>query len=143
MKKLVSTSYSAWAFNLAMLLIRLGAGSMIMLIGYNKLINYKAMLNGTYPPMQGRSFQSVIGLGASTELSLLIFAEFFCAIFVMIGLFSRLASIPLIIAMFVALWKAHNFHIYSDGQSPAMFLLFFLTILLCGPGRASVDGMIK
>lgn len=134
MKKLVSTTYSNWAFNLAMLLIRLGAGSMIMIAGYNKLIHFADMKD---------KFINFMGLGSSTSLCLTIFAEFFCAIFLILGLFSRLAAIPLIINMTVALFMAHGGDIFGDGQKAAMFLLFFLTILLCGPGRASVDGMIK
>ena len=134
MKKLVSTSYSDWAFNLAMLLIRLGAGALIMMIGYNKLVHFAGMKD---------KFMDFMGLGPTTSLCLTIFAEFFCAIFLMLGLFTRLAAIPLVITMSVALFKAHGGDLFGDGQKAALFLLLFLTILLCGPGRASIDGMIK
>jgi putative oxidoreductase len=99
MKKITSTSYSEWAFNLAMLLIRLGAGSMIMMAGYNKLIHFADMKN---------KFINFMGLGVTTSLCLVIFAEFFCAIFLMLGFLSRLAAIPLIINMSVALFMAHG-----------------------------------
>ena len=134
MKKLTSVSYSDWAFNLAMLLIRAGAGVMIASHGYDKLVHFAA---------KKEKFMNFMGLGSGTSLCLVIFAEFFCAIFLIIGLFSRMVSIPLIIAMCVALFKAHNGEIFGQGQAAALFLLSFLTILLCGPGRASIDGMIK
>lgn len=40
MKKLVSISYSEWAFNLSMLILRVGAGALIIPHGYNKLVHF-------------------------------------------------------------------------------------------------------
>lgn len=134
MKKLTSISYSDWAFNLAMLLIRVVAGGLIVKHGYDKLVNF-----ATYKT----KFLSFLGLGATTSLSLSIFAEFFCGIFLILGLFSRAVSIPLIINMAVALLIAHNGDVTGQGEMATLFLSSFLVILFCGPGRASVDGMIK
>jgi putative oxidoreductase len=61
----------------------------------------------------------------------------------MLGLFTRLATIPLMIDMFVAVYKGHHSDILGDGEHPALFFLIFLTILILGPGRISIDGMIN
>jgi putative oxidoreductase len=88
-------------------------------------------------------FMDFMGIGSSLSLTLSIFAEFFCAIFLIAGLFTRLAVIPLIINMGVALILAHNADVFAEGEKATLFLAAFLTILLCGPGKISVDGMIK
>jgi putative oxidoreductase len=59
----------------------------------------------------------------------------------MLGLFTRLACIPLIIVMVVAVYKAHNGQVFGEGQTAALFLLAFLVLLLTGAGKVSVDAM--
>ena len=55
------------------------------------------------------------------------------------GLFTRLAAVPLIITMCVALFMAHSGQFFGDGQTAALFLGIFLAILLLGPGKVSLD----
>ncbi len=134
MKKLVSIGYTTAAFNLAMLILRAGAGVLIMKHGYDKLVHFADMKT---------KFINFMGIGSTMSLSLTVFAEFFCGIFLIIGLFSRLVTIPLIINMSVALYKAHHGDVFGVGEKPALFLLCFIIVLLCGPGKASVDGLIR
>jgi putative oxidoreductase len=134
MKKLLSISYKDWAFNLAMLLLRVGAGALMIPHGYDKLIHFADKKN---------SFMNFMGMGSTLSYSLVIFAEFFCSMFIVLGLFTRLAIIPLIIAMSVAVFKATNGDIFGKGADGTLFLTCFLAILLCGPGKASVDGLIN
>ena len=75
------------------------------------------------------------------SFTLVVFAEFFCALFIIIGLFTRLAAIPLIINMTVALIKAHDWKVFGDGEMATLFLAAFLMLLLLGPVKVSVDGM--
>jgi len=133
MKKLFSTNYSAGAFSTAMLVLRLGMGILMMMHGYQKLIHFGEMKNG---------FMNLMGIGSTMSLALLVFAEFFCSLFIILGLFTRLADIPLVISCSVALFKAHNLDIFGKGELISLFLIGFLVILLLGPGRASVDSMI-
>jgi len=133
MKKLFSTKYSAGAVNAAMLLLRLGLGILIMNHGFQKLTHF----NETAQHMP-----SLLGMGGNMSAALSIFAEFFCALFLMIGLFTRLACIPLIIDLCVVLFKAHHMDFFGQGELPSLFLAGFITILLIGPGRVSIDEMI-
>lgn len=132
MKKLLSIQYSTAAFNTATLLLRLFSGILMMENGYNKLVHFAERKN---------NFMDFLGMGSTFSLILVVFAEFFCALFVTIGLFTRAAVIPLIICMSVALFKAHDGEIFGDGQSAAMYLGCYLVILLLGAGRVSVDGV--
>jgi putative oxidoreductase len=70
------------------------------------------------------------------------FAEFFCAAFIILGLFTRLAAVPLVIAMSVALIYAHKGQFFGDGEKAAIYLVAFLAILFIGPGKASLDRFI-
>ncbi|MBL7703001.1 MAG: DoxX family protein [Ferruginibacter sp.] len=134
MKKLLSTKYSAGAFNAAMLVLRLGLGILMMHAGYNKLVNFGEMQH---------KFINFMGMGTTASLALVVFAEFFCSLFLILGLFTRLAAIPLIITMCVALFKAHNGEVFGDGQTATLYLTGYIVLLLVGPGRVSVDSMIS
>lgn len=134
MKKLFSTDYSSQGFNIAMLIFRIGLGGLMAPHGYQKLQNFSSMK---------AQFLDFMGLGPAISLGLTIFAEFFCSILVIIGLTTRLATIPPIIAMWVALVIAHDKDLFGKGEHAALYILGFLVILILGPGKASVDGMLK
>jgi len=134
MKKLLSISYTQTSFNIAMLILRVSFGVMMIPHGYNKLVHF-AQMKG--------QFMNFLGIGSTMSLSLDIFAEFFCSMFLIIGLFTRLIVIPLIIAMCVVVAIAHKYDIFGDAEHGAMYLAGFLVILLLGPGKISVDGMIN
>jgi putative oxidoreductase len=110
MKKLLSVNYSPWGFNISMLLLRVGAGGLMLQHGYDKLVKFGSMK---------QEFMSFLGMGSTFSLSLTIFAEFFCAMFVIMGLFTRITVVPLIIAMGVALFKAHNGDFWGKGEDAA------------------------
>lgn len=132
MKKLMSTRYSAGVFNVAMLLMRVVFGGMMIHYGYQKLTHFNEMVKMSTP---------MFGMSPTTVMALLVFAEFFCAMFIILGLFTRLAAIPLVISFSVALFKAHHADVFGDGEKAALYLGAFLIILLLGPGKASVDGL--
>jgi putative oxidoreductase len=41
------------------------------------------------------------------------------------------------------LGKGHDFDLFGKGEHAALFLTIFLGLLFVGPGRISIDGMIK
>lgn len=133
MAKLLSTKYSAGAFNAAMLLLRLISGILLMHHGYGKLTHFSEMKT---------HFMDFMGIGMTASLSLVIFAEFFCALFITIGVFTRLATIPIIVAMAVAIIKSHNLQVFGEGEKAVLYLGAFLVILILGPGKMSIDGMV-
>ncbi len=137
MKRLFSTLVSDNAFGFAMLLLRLGAGGLMLVNhGWSKLQNFSSMSS---------QFGDPVGLGPTVSLSLTVFAEFFCAAFIVLGLFTRLAAIPLIIAMGVAFFIVHK-GTYApgpgSGELALLYLFCYLTLLFAGPGKYSVDRMI-
>src|SRR5580765_6020709 len=99
MRKLFSTRYNAGATNTGLLVLRLGLGILMAHHGYDKLTHFS--------DFQGQ-FIDFMGLGKSVSLSLAIFAEFFCSLLLIIGLFTRFACIPLIILTCVIIFKILN-----------------------------------
>ncbi len=138
MKRLFSTRTSDSAFSFAILLLRVGAGLlMLMNHGFDKLAHFSEKA--------GR-FADPFGIGSSTSLALVVFAEFFCAAFIVLGLFTRLACIPLIIDLGVAFFTAHRMNFSGGpggGELALMFLIVFTTLLFTGPGRVSLDRFIS
>ncbi|HMR93669.1 MAG TPA: DoxX family protein [Chitinophagaceae bacterium] len=134
MKRWLSIKYTDSSFNIALLLLRVVAGSaMAFGHGYDKLIHFSE---------KSAKFPDILHIGSVPAFSLLVFAEFFCALFVVIGLFTRLACVPIVIAMSIAFFHSHSGHLYSDGEMSGLFLTAFVAILLVGPGKISADSAI-
>lgn len=133
MRKLLSTNYSAGTFTTAMLFLRIVAGGLMLVHGYDKMVHF----NETAGQMM-----NFMGIGSKASTALVIFAEFFCSILLILGLFTRLACIPLIICMSVALFMAHNGDFLGKGQIAALFLICYIVLLFVGAGKVSVDSMI-
>ena len=133
MKRFLSTKYSVGAFNFGMLVLRVVTGLLIAHHGYGKLVQFSSLRY---------KFMNFMNLGSTTSLSLIIFAEFFCGILLILGLFTRLACIPIIRGMSVVVFGASHGDIFSSGEKGTLFLASAIAILFCGPGRISVDGMI-
>lgn len=83
-----------------------------------------------------------LGIGPAVSLALVVFAEFFCSIFLIMGLFTRLVVAVLIIEMFVVIIKSHNADIFGTAEHAALFLSGFFTILLLGAGKISLEGIL-
>ena len=132
MKKLLTTHYSSLAFNAAMLVLRISMGALMMAHGYQKLVGFNSMKS---------TFYNLLGMGSTFSLSLCIFAEFFCALFLMIGLFTRVVTVPLIISTSIAVFDVHAMDFFNTGETASLFLTGFFVLLLLGPGKASVDGI--
>lgn len=134
MKNLFSTRTSDNALSFTALLLRLGAGSLMLVNhGFDKLMHFS---------QKAAHFADPFGIGSTTSMAMVIFAEAFCAAFIILGLFTRLAAIPLVIAMSVALFYAHKGQFFGDGANAGLFLICFVAILFLGPGKISLDRFI-
>jgi len=133
MKKLLSTKYSTNAVHAALLILRISVGVLMLNHGYTKLIGFDGMKD---------NFMNFLGIGKTASLLLVIFAEFFCSVFLILGLFTRLAAIPLVITMAVALFKTHNMEIFGKGELSALYLAAYIVLLLLGPGKISADNAV-
>lgn len=135
--KIASTKYSDTAFNFAILILRIGAGSLMLLNhGVSKLINFGKISTG---------FSNPFGIGSPATLSLVILAEVFCSALVILGIFTRLACVPLVFAMAFAFINAHHMNYrggQGGGESALLYGICFLAVLFTGPGQVSMDRLI-
>jgi len=115
-----------------LLVVRVAICAMMLTHGINKLSNFSEMSQHFDP----------IGIGGSLSLSLVIFAELFCSIAVMIGLFTRLCVVPLIFAMCVAAFIYFAGQDFASRELALLYLTFYTGILIIGPGRYSIDKLI-
>ncbi|MEO0626616.1 MAG: DoxX family protein [Bacteroidota bacterium] len=125
------------ATSLALLLIRLWFGlEMLIAHGIPKL---NKILNGDL------GFPDPLGIGSELSLYLVTFAELVCAGMIVIGLKTRLATLPYLFAMLVAAWL--HFKNPEDGWSKVAYPLHYfvgvLAVLIAGPGRFSLDQKIE
>jgi len=122
--------------DLALLILRVTfGGSMIIGHGWGKLLR----LFGEGPIEFGDPY----GLGPALSLTLAAFGEFLCAAFLIVGLFSRWVTIPLIIVMLTAIFMVHLGDPFSRIEKAVLFLGAYIAILLAGPGAYSLDAVIE
>ena len=121
--------------DLGLLLVRLLAGGMMLTHGLPKFDR----LFGEGPV----KFADPFGLGPEISLGLVLFAEVGCSILVMLGFKTRWATVPLMITMLVAAFYAHAADPFGKKELSLLFFTLFLSILISGGGRYSVDGRMK
>ena len=135
MKKFLNIENHGRGFNIGMLLLRISLGGMLIINhGYPKLANFSTMQ---------QTFYNFLGLGSKFSLMLVIFAELFCSIFVIIGLFTRIAIIPIIITMLVAIFGVAAGKPLPESELAFLYLILSLVLFLGGPGNISVDGRLS
>jgi putative oxidoreductase len=83
MKKLFSTRYSDNSLSFALLLLRIAMGGLMIAHGFEKLTQFVTV---------AKTFPDPFHLGTTISLALVIFAEFFCAVLLVLGLMTRLVN---------------------------------------------------
>jgi len=89
------------------------------------------------------TFADPFGIGPAPSLALAVFAEVFCSFLIVLGLFTRLATIPLIITMLVAWLMVHSGDPFGDQELPVFYLISYIVIFLQGSGWYSLDALMN
>lgn len=117
-----------------LLLIRLFIGTMMLFThGGDKLVNFVE---------RAAHFPDPLGVGSVTSLALTVFAEFFCSLAIIFGLLTRLAVIPLIIIMLMAIFVIHGDDPWGKKEFTLLYLVHYLTLFFAGAGRFSFDNKL-
>ena len=89
------------------------------------------------------TFPDPIGIGSTLSLWLVLFAEIFCSIGFMLGALFRLSLIPMIFTMCIAVFVIHAGDPLDIKELSLMYLAIFALLFITGPGRFSIDGILK
>ena len=135
MKKLLRVEPASDAIHIALLIARVATAVFMLTHGLPKL---GGLFSGE--PVQ---FADPFGLGPTVSLALSAFAEAICSLFVLVGLGTRLAVIPLIINLLTALLHVHRDDPFSKMELPLYFLIIFIALLFSGSGKYSVDYLLQ
>ena len=84
-------------------------------------------------------FPDPIGLGSELSYLLAVFAEVLCSIALILGWYTRLAVIPLMILMVVVITTIHLDDPWNKKEFALMYLIPYLTIFFTGPGKFSLN----
>lgn len=121
--------------NFGLLILRVvPATFMLFAHGWGKLVGFSTI---------STQFPDPIGLGSSIALALAIGAEVGCAVLLILGIATRLASIPLLITMLVAAFIVHANDPWMKQEFPLLYAVIFLTLIFTGGGTYSLGARFK
>lgn len=133
MKRLFSTTINTGAVDFWLLLFRIAIGITMLTHGIPKFNN---LMSGNV------QFPDPLGLGAGPSLTLTVFSEALCSILLILGLATRLAVIPLIINMLIAIFYIHGQDPFGQKELATLYLLIYIGFLIVGPGKFAIDTFI-
>jgi len=117
--------------DLGLLFLRVSIGAFMLLgHGWPKLANFAA---------KSAHFPDPLGVGNSLSLSLAIVGEVLAPLLIILGLFTRLATVPLIITMVVAAVVVHGGDPWAKKEFALLYALPAIALLFTGGGRYSLD----
>ena len=120
--------------SLGILILRVCVGGMLLFgHGWGKLFGF-AEKAGVFP--------DPLGVGSAMSLGLVVFAEFFCSIALILGFATRLAAFPLVINMLVAVLVIHSDDPWGKKEFALLYAVPFITLLFAGGGKYSLDAIV-
>jgi putative oxidoreductase len=135
MRRIFNINLNQSRMNVALLVLRIVIGCFMLVHGLPKL---QTLVAGGQI-----QFADPIGIGQVPSLILAIFAEVFCSVFVIFGCATRLAVIPLITTMIVAVFIIHVPDGFQKQELPAHYLMVYFFLFLSGSGKYSIDYILS
>jgi putative oxidoreductase len=145
MKRNLLNSYNPLNLSLGILLIRVIIGVLMAFYGYEKLIHFDEMAASEFWAKN----VSFLGYTGKFPLALTVFAEFFCSLFLILGVFTRLSLIPLLICMGYIIVSVMHFSVINSGDNGMeintafVYFIIYLALFFTGPGNYSLDYKIS
>lgn len=116
--------------DVGLLLLRVGIGAFMMVHGIQKIIGFNDAAGG---------FPDPLGVGNQLSLIMAIGAEAGCSALLILGLFTRVAAIPLAFTMIIACFVVHGGDPWKVKELAAIYLFVYVVVIVAGPGRLSLD----
>ena len=119
-------------FDSAILFMRIFIGAMMLTHGIGKLQNYNAIVN---------SFPDPLGISSAASFTLITLAEVGCSVLIIMGLLTRLATLPLIFGMFVATFLTFPEKSFAEGELSFVYMGIYIMLLISGGGKYALDAL--
>ncbi|MFW5870488.1 MAG: DoxX family protein [Candidatus Sumerlaeota bacterium] len=87
-------------------------------------------------------FLALWPFNSATSLALAIFAEFCCSLALLVGFATRISAFFLAFTMGVAAFVFHAEDPFATKEKALLYLTVYIALILMGPGRFSIDGLI-
>lgn len=133
MKNTLYSNPAGKPLSIALLCLRIVFCSLLMVHGYDKLSDYSTIVT---------QFPDPLHVSPPVSLSLTIFAELFCSLMVLLGLFTRLAAAPVVFCMLIVIFVINGGKPLMQHESALLYLAVFCALLLTGPGPISLDYLL-
>jgi putative oxidoreductase len=118
------------ARDVGLLFLRVSGGLFLLWVhGLPKLLDFSAQLQLIEDPFH---------LGAHLTLILAIFSEVLCPLLIVAGVLARLACLPILFVLLVALLVVHPQWSVAEGQFGWLLLILFTSVFIAGPGRLAL-----
>jgi putative oxidoreductase len=125
---------TASATDLGLLYLRIGASLVLMIVhGLPKLRHFTSEESAIEDPFH---------LGKLLTICFAIFAEVVCPLFMIAGLGTRFAALPVMVLTAIALVRVHPEWTPQQAQFAWMLLVLFGTIAIAGPGRYTLFALV-
>jgi putative oxidoreductase len=134
-KTILGSEIGKQQMDIAILVLRVFIAVFMLTHGYGKMINFFSGEEVNFP--------DPLNVGPKVSLGLTAFAEFFCSIFVLLGFAMRLFLVPLIFAMGVVIFEVKWGDGFKGMELASLYLLTYVALFITGPGRLSVNGLLK
>lgn len=141
MNKLKLFSGQPINMDLGLLLIRVVIGALMAFIGYEKLIHFNELVADDFWAKN----VSFLGMKGAVPLALTVFAEFFCSLLLIVGLFTRVSSFILLFCMAYIFLVIFPGSMVSKGEHGVEFntaftyFVIYLGLFFTGAGKYSLD----
>jgi putative oxidoreductase len=117
--------------DIGLLFLRTSGGVLLLWVhGLPKLIHYQQQLQLIEDPLH---------LGPWPTLAAALFAEIVCPLLIMAGVATRLACLPILFLLGVALLVVHPEWTMEQAQFGWLLVILFSTLLITGPGSLSLS----
>src|SRR5262245_26800466 len=135
-KKSFAPGKDSFCTSLALLILRFWLGvTMLINHGLGKLKGFSSMAS---------EFPDPLGVGHSTSLALVVFAEVVASVLLVLGLVTRFGALVLGVNMAVAFFVVHKHALSGDhsGELAFIYLAGYFVLVVAGGGSMSLDQSI-
>lgn len=120
----------AKAYGWVALFLRLFAGVLMLTHAWPKIEAFPAL---------SLTFPDPLGVGSQFSLILTLLAEAGCSLLLIAGVLTRLAVLPLIFNMCMAIFVIHGADPFATKELAVLYLGLYLLIFAMGSGRFSIE----